>query len=235
MHGLDPAVWQAGAEPVVRGDGYGARMLSAALSWEADVRGDRSGRGPWSWPGSPWHEDRLLGRRQRPVLGGGGERAHDRGRRPRRLLGARPGAGARPRLAVHGPLGEPLAGPVAVAPRRAGRGGRVLRGDARAGAHVGRLGHGPRLRARVPRGRAPRPRRPRRRPGGRRGGARREPERRRRTARPARGRPAAARRGGLGRGARAARPRGRPVRWGQPGLELAAGPARRRPRGPGAA
>jgi DNA-binding SARP family transcriptional activator/tetratricopeptide (TPR) repeat protein len=39
IHGLDPAVWQAGAEPVVRGDGNGARMLAATLSWEVTCAG----------------------------------------------------------------------------------------------------------------------------------------------------------------------------------------------------
>jgi DNA-binding SARP family transcriptional activator len=39
MHGLDPALWQAGAEPVVQGDGDGARMLAATLAWEVTCAG----------------------------------------------------------------------------------------------------------------------------------------------------------------------------------------------------
>ena len=45
MHGLDPARWQAGPEPVVQGDGDGARMLAATLAWEVACAGtdrDRS-------------------------------------------------------------------------------------------------------------------------------------------------------------------------------------------------
>ena len=59
MHGLDPAVWQAGAEPVVRGDGYGARMLSAALSWEATCAGTDRARAV-ELARFALHEDRLL-------------------------------------------------------------------------------------------------------------------------------------------------------------------------------
>jgi tetratricopeptide (TPR) repeat protein len=39
MHGLDPQLWQAGPEPVVRGDGDGARMLAATLAWEVACAG----------------------------------------------------------------------------------------------------------------------------------------------------------------------------------------------------
>ena len=39
MHGLDPARWQAGPEPVVQGDGDCARMLAATLAWEVACAG----------------------------------------------------------------------------------------------------------------------------------------------------------------------------------------------------
>jgi hypothetical protein len=44
MHGLDPAVWRAGADPVLQGDGDGARMLAATLSWEETCAGTDRGR-----------------------------------------------------------------------------------------------------------------------------------------------------------------------------------------------
>jgi len=39
MHGIDPADWRAGAEPVPQGEGTGARMLAAALAWEVACEG----------------------------------------------------------------------------------------------------------------------------------------------------------------------------------------------------
>jgi DNA-binding SARP family transcriptional activator/DNA-binding CsgD family transcriptional regulator len=36
MHGIDPAVWRVGA-PTVSGDGIGARMLAAVVSWEHEL------------------------------------------------------------------------------------------------------------------------------------------------------------------------------------------------------
>ena len=43
MHGLDPAGWQAGPEPVVQGDGDGARMLAATLALGGGLRRHRPG------------------------------------------------------------------------------------------------------------------------------------------------------------------------------------------------
>jgi DNA-binding SARP family transcriptional activator len=59
MHGLDPAVWQAGSDPVVRGDGDGARMLAATLSWEATCAGTDRNRAV-ELARFALHEDRLL-------------------------------------------------------------------------------------------------------------------------------------------------------------------------------
>ncbi|MEX5637380.1 helix-turn-helix transcriptional regulator [Parafrankia sp. FMc2] len=39
MHDVDPAVWRRTPEPAVTGDGPGARMLAAALAWEALIDG----------------------------------------------------------------------------------------------------------------------------------------------------------------------------------------------------
>jgi tetratricopeptide (TPR) repeat protein len=59
MHGLDPAVWQAGADPVVEGDGHGARMLAATLSWEATCSGTDRDRAV-ALARFALHEDQLL-------------------------------------------------------------------------------------------------------------------------------------------------------------------------------
>jgi DNA-binding SARP family transcriptional activator len=59
MHGLDPAVWQAGADPVVQGDGHGARMLAATLSWEATCAGTDRDRAV-ELARFALHEDKLL-------------------------------------------------------------------------------------------------------------------------------------------------------------------------------
>jgi DNA-binding SARP family transcriptional activator/tetratricopeptide (TPR) repeat protein len=59
MHGLDPAVWQVGAEPVVQGDGDGARMLAATLSWEATCAGTDRDRAV-ELARFALHEDRLF-------------------------------------------------------------------------------------------------------------------------------------------------------------------------------
>ncbi|MFC4150003.1 BTAD domain-containing putative transcriptional regulator [Micromonospora mangrovi] len=44
IHGLDPALWRCGPEPVVSGDGPGARMLAASLAWEAVIDGEDRAR-----------------------------------------------------------------------------------------------------------------------------------------------------------------------------------------------
>ncbi|HYJ74184.1 MAG TPA: BTAD domain-containing putative transcriptional regulator [Kineosporiaceae bacterium] len=44
MQGVDPALWRAGPDPIVQGEGDGARMLAATLAWEVACAGADRGR-----------------------------------------------------------------------------------------------------------------------------------------------------------------------------------------------
>ena len=229
MHGLDPARWQAGPEPVVQGDGDGARMLAATLAWEVACAGTDRDRSV-ELARFALAEDRLfevdsglfwvVAANARMVadddLGDFWERARAQAHARGSLFTA---------LSVN--LWQGLwqwrarraADAVAcfeamLEQERMWGGSGTGRSYALAflvGAHLDR-GDLDAARAR------------------RRAGARRQPGRRGRPAGPARGRPAAARRGRLGRGAGARRRRRRlGPRWSQPGLEPAARPAGRGP------